>query len=71
MPSFTHDGIDTHYERKGRGRPLMLVAGLAADSAFWAPSVDALAAHYDVVMPDNRGAGRTTPLDAEIGRAHV
>jgi 3-oxoadipate enol-lactonase len=64
MPSFQHDGIDTSYERKGQGRPLMLVAGLAADIAFWAPSVDALAARCDVVMPDNRGAGRTTPLDA-------
>lgn len=64
MAEFSHDGITTHYERKGRGRPLMLLAGLAADSAFWAPSVDALAARYDVVMPDNRGAGRTTPLDA-------
>jgi 3-oxoadipate enol-lactonase len=64
MAEFSHDGITTHYERKGRGRPLMLVAGLAADNAFWAPSVDALAARYDVVMPDNRGAGRTTPLDA-------
>lgn len=61
---FVHDGISTWYERKGSGRPLMLVAGLAADNAFWMPSVDALAARHDLVMPDNRGAGRTTPLDA-------
>jgi 3-oxoadipate enol-lactonase len=64
MPSFAHGGIATHYERKGQGRPLMLIAGLAADNAFWAPSVDPLAARFDVVMPDNRGGGRTTPLDA-------
>ncbi len=64
MPTFPHDGIVTWYERKGSGRPLMLVAGLAADNAFWMPSQDTLAARYDVVMPDNRGAGRTTPLDA-------
>lgn len=64
MPAFSHDGISTWYERKGTGRPLMLVAGLAADNAFWMPSVDALAARHDLVMPDNRGAGRTTPLDA-------
>jgi pimeloyl-ACP methyl ester carboxylesterase len=64
MGEFAHDGITTYYERKGNGRPLMLVAGLAADNAFWIPSVDALAARYDLVMPDNRGAGRTTPLDA-------
>ena len=64
MGAFTHDGITTYYERKGSGRPLMLVAGLAADNAFWMPSIDALAARCDLVMPDNRGAGRTTPLDA-------
>ena len=64
MPVFAHDGITTYYERKGSGRPLMLVAGLAADNAFWVPSVDALAARCGLVMPDNRGAGRTTPLDA-------
>ncbi|MFO1312275.1 MAG: alpha/beta fold hydrolase [Burkholderiales bacterium] len=67
MPAFPHDGISTWYERKGSGRPLMLVAGLAADNAFWAPSLEALAARHDVVMPDNRGAGRTTPLDAPAG----
>ena len=64
MGEFAHDGITTYYERKGNGRPLMLVAGLAADNAFWMPSVDALAARYDLLIPDNRGAGRTTPLDA-------
>jgi pimeloyl-ACP methyl ester carboxylesterase len=64
MTAFAHDGIGTYYERKGNGPPLMLVAGLAADNAFWIPSVDALAARFDLVMPDNRGAGRTTPLDA-------
>ena len=64
MPTFTRDGITTYFERKGNGRPLMLVAGLAADNAFWTPSVEALAARYDLVMPDNRGAGRTTPADA-------
>jgi pimeloyl-ACP methyl ester carboxylesterase len=63
MGVFAHDGVTTYYERRGSGRPLMLVAGLAADNAFWMPSADALAARYDVVMPDNRGAGRTTPLD--------
>ena len=67
MPAFPHDGVSTWYERKGSGRPLMLVAGLAADNAFWAPSLDALATRHDVVMPDNRGAGRTTPLDAPTG----
>lgn len=67
MGAFAHDGITTYYERKGSGPPLMLVAGLAADNAFWTPSVQSLAASCDLVMPDNRGAGRTTPLGAPAG----
>ena len=64
MPTFTRDGVEIHYEASGSGRPLMLVAGLAADNAFWAPSLDALSARCQLIVPDNRGSGRTTPLDA-------
>lgn len=63
MPTFARDGVEIYYEVKGSGRPLMLVAGLAADSAFWLPSVDALSARCQLVLPDNRGSGRTAPLD--------
>jgi pimeloyl-ACP methyl ester carboxylesterase len=71
MPTFARDGVDIYYEVKGRGRPLMLVAGLAADNVFWAPSVDALAQRYELILPDNRGAGRTTPLDAPSSIAQM
>lgn len=64
MPTFASDGVELHYEIKGSGKPLMLVAGLASDSAFWLPSVDALSARFSLILPDNRGAGRTAPLDA-------
>lgn len=62
MPVLTRDGVDIWYEVKGSGRPVMLVAGLAADNAFWLPSLDAIAARHQVILIDNRGAGRTTPL---------
>ena len=64
MPTYARDGVAIYYEVKGSGRPVMLVAGLAADNAFWLPSLDAIAARYQVIVLDNRGAGRTTPLDA-------
>jgi pimeloyl-ACP methyl ester carboxylesterase len=63
VPTLPHHGIATHYETWGNGPPLMLLAGLAADNAFWLPSRDALAARHTLVMPDNRGAGRTSPLE--------
>lgn len=64
MPTFHHDGIDLHYDVTGEGPALMLVAGLAADSAFYAPSLRDLAARFRVITIDNRGAGQTTPADA-------
>src|SRR5262245_24542276 len=67
MPTFTRDGVDIFYEVKGSGRPVMLVAGLAADSAFWLPSLDAIAAKHQVITIDNRGCGRAVPLDAATG----
>lgn len=64
MPRFHHDGVDLHYDVTGDGPPLMLVAGLAADSAFYAPSLRGLSARFRVVTIDNRGAGQTAPADA-------
>jgi pimeloyl-ACP methyl ester carboxylesterase len=64
MPSFAHGDVDLHYEARGHGKPVLLVAGLASDSAFWLPVVDEFAAHHQVIVVDNRGSGRTTPLDA-------
>ena len=64
MPALRRDDVDLWYEVRGDGRPVMLVAGLAADSSYWLPSIDALAEHCKVIRVDNRGSGRTTPLDA-------
>lgn len=63
MPFLTRDDASIYYEIRGTGAPLLLVAGLASDSAFWAPAQDALAAQRQVILIDNRGSGRTTPLD--------
>jgi len=63
MPSFAHGDVDLHYEIRGRGKPVLLVAGLASDNAFWLPVVDDLATQHQVIVVDNRGSGRTTPLD--------
>lgn len=64
MPALRHDGVDLWYEVRGDGPPLLLVAGLAADGSYWLPALDALAQRHRVVLVDNRGSGRTAPLDA-------
>ena len=64
MPLLRRGGVDLYYEVRGSGRPVMLVAGLAADSSYWTPVVDALAGRCQVILVDNRGCGRTTPPGA-------
>lgn len=67
MPTLARADVELHYEIRGSGRPLLLIAGLAAASAFWLAAIDALAARRQVILVDNRGSGRTTPLDAPTG----
>lgn len=66
MPTATINGLRLYYEVRGKGQPLMLVAGLASDSLSWRTVVGDLAAHYRVIVLDHRGCGRTTPTDAPI-----
>ncbi len=66
MACFSVNGVNLYYEVHGSGEPLLLIAGLASDSGSWQPVVEELAQHYRVILPDNRGAGRTEPQDVEI-----
>ena len=49
-----------HYEEKGDGEPLLLVAGLAADHRAWSLQVDEFARHYRTIVFDNPGIGGTS-----------
>lgn len=45
----------------GEGQPLLLVNGYAGTAADWDPNfVGALAEHFQVVLPDNRGMGTSS-----------
>jgi pimeloyl-ACP methyl ester carboxylesterase len=59
--------VEMYYEIHGSGRPLMMVAGLGSDSQSWRPVVEELSRSYRLILPDNRGAGRTTPQEIESG----
>jgi len=65
MSSIKIKDVDIYYEIHGKGEPLVLIAGLASDSQSWLPIVDVLAKNYQVVVFDNRGVGRTKPMDVE------
>ena len=65
MSTIKVNDINIYYEIHGAGEPLVLVAGLATDSQSWLPIINDLAKKYQVVVFDNRGVGRTKPMDAE------
>lgn len=59
MPIFQAQSAEIFYEMDGDGPTALLIAGLASDVASWTPVRAALAGSFRLIMPDNRGAGRT------------
>jgi pimeloyl-ACP methyl ester carboxylesterase len=65
MSNIVLNRVNLYYETHGEGEPLILIAGLASDSQSWQPVLTELSRHYRVIIFDNRGVGRTKPLEAE------
>jgi pimeloyl-ACP methyl ester carboxylesterase len=51
----TVNGVKLHYVRQGAGEPLFLIHGWPGFWYEWHKNIDALARHYDVIVPDMRG----------------
>jgi pimeloyl-ACP methyl ester carboxylesterase len=52
-------GASPHYEVRGEGPPLLLIAGGSADAGVYEPMVTRLASDYTVVTYDPRGNSRS------------
>lgn len=52
-----------YYETRGRGEPLLLIAGLASDSSSWAGVIEGFSSNFRTVVFDNRGCGRSEVPD--------
>ncbi|WP_129114713.1 alpha/beta fold hydrolase [Halegenticoccus tardaugens] len=61
MPTIRTNDVETYYERRGEGRPLVCVHGAWTDHRLWKPQVDAFGDDYEVIAYDVRGHGRTGP----------
>src|SRR3990172_6451852 len=57
MPTLQSNGITLAYEQQGAGRPLLFISGVGYGGWFWRKVAPGLAAHFQVVTFDNRGAG--------------
>lgn len=52
-----------YHEVLGQGRPCLMLAGFASDSISWTFQLPALTASRQVILCDNRGAGRSAVPD--------
>lgn len=59
MPTVRTNDIETYYERRGNGPPIVFVHGAILDHAQWERQIDRLSDEYTVVAYDVRGHGRT------------
>jgi pimeloyl-ACP methyl ester carboxylesterase len=57
--TFSLHGHEVFYRRAGSGPVMVLVHGMAGNSATWQPLIDELADHFTVVAPDLPGHGRS------------
>ncbi|MGH2840474.1 MAG: alpha/beta fold hydrolase [Solirubrobacteraceae bacterium] len=60
MPRLSVAGTELHYERRGSGRPLVLIQGLGGHSVHWGEAFLAeLERDFELILFDNRGAGQS------------
>lgn len=59
MPSVSTNGLETYYDRRGAGHPVVFIHGSAWDHRQWLPQLTTLDQAYDVISYDVRGHGQT------------
>ena len=64
MPLMQCHDLRMHYQLAGEGFPLLFIAGLGGGSWSWSEQVPFFGKHFQTIVFDNRGAGRT---DAPVG----
>src|SRR5437763_1571566 len=60
--------LRVHYLQAGTGAPVILIHGWPETSYEWRNQIPALAEHFAVFAPDNRGFGRTDKPDIRVSR---
>jgi pimeloyl-ACP methyl ester carboxylesterase len=66
VPNIESAGNELYSERRGAGEPLLLIQGLGGNSLHWGEGfLGGLVESFELILFDNRGAGRSGPLDGE------
>jgi pimeloyl-ACP methyl ester carboxylesterase len=70
VPKLPVAGTELYYERRGAGEPLLLIQGLGGPSAHWGePFLSELERDFELVVYDQRGAGRSAAFDGDLTTA--
>lgn len=67
MPYLDTPAPRLYYERHGSGPPLLLLHGLGSSLRDWAAQVEALRHHFEVIVYDARGHGRSAGVGGPYG----
>jgi pimeloyl-ACP methyl ester carboxylesterase len=66
VPKVKSNNIEIYYETRGEGTPLVMIMGWGSSSERWsAVFVEELEKHYELILFDNRGTGRSDKPDIE------
>lgn len=65
MTNITKDGVSIYYDIQGEGEPLVLLMGLGAHGMKWEPHLQVYRKHFQCIVIDNRGAGRSDKPEME------
>jgi 3-oxoadipate enol-lactonase len=66
VPNIDIDGTELYYERRGKGEPMLLIQGLGGNSLHWGEGfLSGLEEDFELILFDNRGAGRSAALAGE------
>ena len=72
MPKLTVNDVELYVERRGEGEPLLLVQGMTGHSLHWGEELlCALERHFELVLYDHRGVGRSAPYESPFSIADL
>lgn len=65
MEKIKVNDIELAYDRRGKGIPLVLLHGFPLDHHLWDDITPLLEDRFDLILPDLRGFGESTTVDAQ------
>jgi len=66
MPKVKINDIEMYYEVHGEGTPLVMLHGFTASSFIWRSFIPEYRDHFQLIIPDMRGHGRSTNPSGEF-----